>query len=61
MTIQEAFERGVDDAKRDRSPIFRPVPFGAEPTVDDPQADDWTDEQRLAYLRGYDSYDPQGG
>lgn len=55
MTTKEAFERGKYDADRDRAPIFRPVPFGAEPTTDDPQADDWSDECRMAYLAGYDA------
>ena len=56
MTNGEAFERGADDARRDRPRIFRSTRSrGIIPTVDDPQADDWSDEQRYFYCEGYDS------
>lgn len=55
MTRDEAFNRGVRDAVRDRGALFRRVGKWIESNVDDPQADDWTPEQREAYLEGYDS------
>lgn len=54
MTAQQAYERGKDDARRDRAPIFRNTRHGYEATVDDDMADDWTQEDRFHYLQGYD-------
>lgn len=53
--VQGAFERGLEDGRRDRAPIFRKVGKHIEPTVDDPGADSWTTKMRMAYLEGYDS------
>jgi hypothetical protein len=54
MTYQEAYNRGQSDAKRNRPPIFRSTrAYGIIPTADDPMADNWTDEDRQAYLNGY--------
>ena len=54
MTAQEAYERGREDAKRDKAPIFRCTRHGHVPTVDDDMADDWSEEDRFHYVQGYD-------
>ncbi len=54
MNQLEARERGYHDARRGRAPIFRSTRRGIEPTCDDPSADEWTAEQREAYLAGYE-------
>lgn len=48
------YRRGIDDARKGRSPLFRRTRNGIIPTVDDPQADDWEEEKKEAYLLGYD-------
>lgn len=51
---KRARDRGKHDAERERAPIFRSTrAFGIIPQVDDPGADDWTEEARAAYLEGY--------
>jgi len=47
-----AFRRGYDDGLHDRAPLFRSTGRGIEPTVDDPQSDEWSQLDRADYLRG---------
>lgn len=55
MTTSEAFKRGVRDAARGRSPLFRSTKArGIVADVDDQMADEWDEEARRAYLRGYE-------
>ena len=51
----EAYRRGQSDSHRDRAPIFRKVGKSIQPELDDPNADDWEDSERQAYLDGYHS------
>ena len=53
MTLTEAFERGKNDAARNRPSIFRFTRNCIVPTIDDDMADNWDNEQREMYLRGY--------
>ncbi len=54
MEKTEAYERGVYDAARDKAPIFRSTRnYGILPNSDDPQSDNWSDDKRVAYLKGY--------
>ncbi len=53
MEKTEAYERGMYDAARDAAPIFRSTRNGILPTIDDPESDDWSDDLRVAYLKGY--------
>lgn len=56
MTNEEAFNRGFDDCRADRAPIFRSTRArGIVPAIDDPQADDWSNDLRQSYLTGYDT------
>jgi hypothetical protein len=54
VTANQAYERGKQDAERDRAPIFRDTRQGIVPTVDDDMADNWSHEDRFHYLQGYD-------
>ena len=55
MNEAEAFKRGQYDARRYRDAIFRSTRRGIVPTIDDPMADDWSEENRQAYLDGYEA------
>jgi hypothetical protein len=58
MTKTEAIQRGFDDATKDRAPLFRSTrAHGIVATVDTdhPNWDRWSDDDRRAYLAGYDA------
>ncbi len=50
-----AYKRGQDDARCDKSPIFRQVGDRILPEFDDDMSDKWGDEERQAYIDGYNS------
>lgn len=56
MQPHDAFQRGQRDASKDRPAIFRSTrAYGIVAEGDDRQADDWSQEDREAYLVGYHS------
>lgn len=52
--MSNAFQRGMQDAMKGRAPIFRD---NLQPSSDDPMADDWSEDDRREYRRGYDAGD----
>lgn len=50
----QAYKRGSEDAAKERAPIFRNVGGTYVAEGDDPQADDWSQQDRLDYMLGYD-------
>jgi hypothetical protein len=49
----ECYNRGKNDAVRNRAAIFRQVSDRYEPQMDDPLVDEWSQEDRRAYVAGY--------
>jgi len=56
MRQTDAYQRGQQDAARDRPAIFRSTrAHGIVAEGDDPMADNWSDQDRQEYLAGYNS------
>jgi len=57
-----AFTRGIEDATKGRSPLFRSTRVrGIVADWDGPQSNDWTDQMRREYLAGYDEAEANAG
>jgi len=53
--VLECYHRGLCDARNDKRPLFRKTRDGViRPTMDDHMVDMWDEEERQAYIDGWD-------
>jgi hypothetical protein len=50
------FQRGVRDYTRSKAPIFRQTATSIVAQLDDDMSDEWDQQARADYLKGYNSY-----